>query len=94
MGSPARAVEAAESVHDGLLRRALIRHSPDGPWPGVRQSAVVRFWDGGDDAMKDMLMEKLSFWADIQGKNRRLNERGEWVNRQELLDFWTAWLHT
>lgn len=31
----------------------------------VRQSAVVRFWDEGDDVMKDMLMEKLSFWADI-----------------------------
>ncbi|MGE0000525.1 MAG: hypothetical protein AB7F50_07580 [Fimbriimonadaceae bacterium] len=93
MGSMSRAVEAAEVVHDRRLRYALIRYSIDGPWAGVRQSAIVRFWDEGDDAMKDMLMEKLSFWADIQGKNRHLNERGEWVNRQELLNFWTAWLH-
>jgi len=93
LGSVARSVEAADAVHDRALALGLLRNCPDGPWAGVRQSAVVRFWDEGDDGMKDMLMDKLRFWANIQ-KSRIYDDRGQWVNRQEMVDFWTAWLHS
>lgn len=94
MESPSRAVQAAEAVHSESLRRALVKFSTPWPWAGVRQSAVVRFWDEGDDAMKNTLIDKLPHWAGMGSKGRLLNDRGEWVNRQELVDFWTAWLHS
>ncbi len=93
LGSVARSVDAADAVHDRALARGLLRNCPDGPWTGVRQSAVVRFWDEGDEGMKDMLMDKLRFWANIQ-KSRIYDDRGQWVNRQEMVDFWTTWLHS
>ncbi|MGE0001029.1 MAG: hypothetical protein AB7F50_02835 [Fimbriimonadaceae bacterium] len=94
LSSPQAVIDLADSACDPRLAVALVKHAAAERHPDLLRSGVARLWTKRSQAMELELLRILPFWSGLT--NRRL-ERGEargegFVNRAELIDFWTSWL--
>lgn len=91
---PVEAMSALESVVDDPLRCELARQMYFYEFNRWRETRLPEVWRARSEAMEIVLLNRLPSWTRQPDKKLRYAETGgrEPLNRQELVDFWTAWL--